>query len=141
MNVKLALVVCNVGSTGTGGSLERIVFLVEVSSVESVGTGGSGSHHSFYYGSPDRSQNPIQSSTGSLPIMSHGGGGSVSVCWNPPQVTRGGNGGSGGGSGTSSGGSTAHGVNLSRQGYISGTLNNVQCGNTLAVVLVVLVQT
>ena len=130
-----------VGSTGTGGSPGTHSVFGGIASVESVGTGGSGSHHSFYYGSPDRSQNPIQSSTGSLPIMDHGGGGSVSVCWNPPQLTRGGNGGSGGGSGTSSGGSTAHGVNLSRQGYISGTLNNVQCGNPLMVVLVVLVQT
>ena len=71
----------------------------------------------------DRTQNPIQSSTGSLPIMSHGGGGSVSVCWNPPQGTQG-NGGSGGGSGSSSSISTTYGVNLQRQGYVSGTLNS-----------------
>ena len=117
-----------VGSTGTGGSAgTNSVF--GGSSVESVSVGGTGAHHSFYYGTPDRSQNPIQSSTGSLPIMSHGGGGSASVCWNPPQGTRGGNGGSGGGSGSASGITANYGVNLSRQGYVSGTLNDVQCGS------------
>ena len=117
-----------VGSSGTGGSTgTHSVF--GGSSVESVAVGGSSAHHSFFYGAPDRTQNPIQSSTGSLPIMSHGGGGSVSVCWNPPQGTRGGNGGSGGGSGSSSNLSTTYGVNLQRQGYVSGTLNSTQAGS------------
>ena len=97
--------------------------------VATVASGGSSSHHSYFYGTPDRAQNPIQSSTGSLPIMSHGGGGSISVCWNPPQGTRGGNGGSGGGSGSASGTTANYGVNLSRQGYVSGTLNDVQAGS------------
>ena len=97
--------------------------------LETVAQYGTGSHHAYYYGTPDRSQNPIQSSTGSLPIMAHGGGGSVSVCWNPPQGTRGGNGGSGGGSGSSSGTTATFGYNLTRQGFVSGTLNNVQAGS------------
>lgn len=117
------------GSTGQGGGAgTHSVF--GGSSLESYSSpsASNDARHSFFYGNPERSQNPIQSSTGSLPIMSHGGGASVSVCWNPPQLYRGGNGGSGGGSGTSSGGSTLHGVNLPRQGYISGTLDNVQAG-------------
>ena len=97
--------------------------------LETVALYGSGSHHAYYYGTPDRSQNPIQSSTGSLPIMAHGGGGSVSVCWNPPQGTRGGNGGSGGGSGSASGTTATFGYNLTRQGHQSGTLSDVQAGS------------
>ena len=115
-------------STGQGGGAgTHSIF--GGSSVESYDITNNQARHSFFYGAPDRSQNPIQSSTGSLPIMSHGGGGSVTVAWNPPQGYRGGNGGSGGGSGSSSGISTLHGVNLQRQGYVSGTLNNTQCGS------------
>ena len=99
------------------------------SSLETYDVTNNQARHSFFYGASDRAQNPIQSSTGSLPIMAHGGGGSVTVAWNPPQGYRGGNGGSGGGSGTSSGIQTLHGVNLARQGYVSGTLNDTQCGS------------
>ena len=117
-----------VGATGQGGAAgTHSVF--GGSSLENYAITNNQARHSFFYGAADRSQNPIQSSTGSLPIMAHGGGGSVSVAWNPPQGYRGGNGGSGGGSGSSSGISTLHGVNLPRQGYISGSLNNVQCGS------------
>ena len=116
------------GSTPTGGDAgTHSVF--GGNTIATVASGGSNSHHSYFYGSPDRAQNPIQSSTGSLPIMSHGGGGSVSVAWNPPSGTRGGNGGSGGGSGSSSGTTANYGVNLSRQGFISGSLNGVQAGS------------
>ena len=115
------------GSSGSGGSAGG----ASIFGGETLATGDNDTTNrefAFFYGAVQRSQYTIHSSTGSLPIMSFGGGGSPNVAWassSPYKV--GGSGGSAGGSGHSySGADTTTigaGVNLPRQGFTSGTLN------------------
>ena len=131
---------CQVGAGGAAGGASATGGSAGGASIfggETLATGDNDSTNrefAFFYGAVQRAQYTIHSSTGSLPIMSFGGGGSVNVAWGqsgPHKV--GGAGGSAGGSGHSySGADTTTigaGVNLPRQGFTSGTLNGyIQAG-------------
>ena len=115
------------GATGTNTSTFSAAGIASVfggSTVATASVGNANSAYAFFSGGPNYAQNPIHAGSASLPIMSHGGGGTGNVAFtgNGP-YNKGGSGGSGGGAGHGYDGSIDVSLALAGQGFAGGGTN------------------